>query len=136
MAPLDIGIAQLLDDAGHGDFSAPASATPPVITVGEQLNIDSQITVLPVQGDKPDRILGIFPRYQVIVRATGDDAYADARDLAELIFLTLDQHQGALDGEPVGRIQPEFQPIPLSRDGSGIEGGRVEFTQTVKIHTR
>ena len=132
--PIDVGIAQKLQDAGIGDFSAPATATEPVIVTGEmQEKPDAMIAVLPASGPIPNRILGRFPRIQVISR---DRSYEVARDRAEAIHQALNQHQGALDGEVVARIQPDFEPVPLSRDGTGIEGGRVQFTQTFTVISR
>ena len=134
MASLDVGIAQLLEDAGIGDFSAPATATPPVIVVGEmQESPDAQIAVIVEAGEAPDRILGRKPKYQVITRDVG---YEVARDRAAAVFAALDQHQGELDGLPVGRVQPDFEPVYLGRDSTGIEGGRAEFTQTFTVFTR
>lgn len=137
MGSLDAGIAQLLEDDGIGDFSSTADVltrVPPVIVIGQMSEKpDAMVAVLPASGPQSNRILGRFPRYQVITRDLGYDV---ARDRAEAIHQSLDQHQGALDGEPVGRIQPDFEPIPLSRDGTGIEGGRVTFTQTFTVFTK
>ncbi len=136
MGSLDVGIAQHLEAKGFGDFASnPEDVVgESAIVVGEMMeDPDDMIAVLPVPGSRPDRILGKWPQYQIVNRAK---SYAAARDQAELIFIALDQHQGALDGEPVGRIQPEFTPIYLTRDGSGIEGGRAEFTFTVTVYTR
>ncbi len=131
---LDVGIAQRLEDESLGDFSAPATATPPAIVTGEMQEApDAMIAVIPTSGPQPDRILGRFPRYQVISR---DKSYEVARDRAEAVHAALDQHQGSLDGDPVGRIQPDFEPIYLGRDGTGIEGGRAQFTQTFTVITK
>lgn len=133
MPRLEDGIAQLLDDAGHGDFSPPASATPPAILVGEEQEFPDQIiAVVSAAGGTSDRILGRFPKFTIIVR---DPSYAVARDLADDIHETLDQHQGALDGLPCGRIQPDTLPIYLGRDPSGKVGGLAKFTQTVTVFT-
>ena len=130
---LERGIAQVLDAAGLGDFSPPGSATPPAIVIGEELESPDQlITVLPFSGDANDRVLGRFPKFVVINR--GPD-YATERDLADDIHVALDQHQGALDSLPCGRIQPDGLPEYLSRDASGKQGGLAKFSQTFTVFT-
>jgi hypothetical protein len=130
---LERGIAEVIEDAGLGDFSAPASAVPPAIVVGEELESpDQSITVNAFGGAANDRVLGRFPKFVIINR---DPSYAAARDLADAIHAALDQHQGALDSLPCGRIQPDTLPAYLGRDPSGKGGGLAKFTQTVTVFT-
>jgi hypothetical protein len=130
---IERGIAQLLDAEGLGDFSAPATATPPAILVGEgQEEPEEMITVLPASGGPNDRVLGRFLKFEVINRGAG---YETQRDLADAIHAVLDQHQGALDGLPCGRIQPDNLPEYEGREASGRRGGLSKFTQTVTVFT-
>lgn len=134
--PLDNGIAEKLELDGLGDYSYTdaLAGTPPVIVIGEILpKPDAMLAVIPESGPPPDRILGRFPRYQVVSR---DLDYLTAQARAEAVHQSLDQHQGSLDGILVARIQPDSEPIYSGRDGTGIAGSRHEFTQTFTVISR
>ncbi len=134
--PIDRGIALLLEAEGLGDFNEldVLAATPPAITIGEQLEKpDAQISILQAGGDPPDRILGRWPEYDVITR---DVDRVTCQERAEAVHLALHDHQGALDGELVGLIQAQSEPVHLGRDGTGIATGRWQFTQTFRVTAR
>lgn len=129
----DRGIAVVLNDAGIGDFSPPNTAIPPCIVIGQSRETPEElITVLPAAGDAPAFGFGRNPKVKILTR---DPSYAVARDRANEIYELLDQFQGALDGMPCGRIQPDGLPDYDSRDASGREGGLAVFSQTFTIFT-
>lgn len=133
--PLDVGIAQLLETAGVGDFTytEPSDGTEPVIVTGEQQEKpDAMIAVLAAGGGAPDRILGTTPQYTVISR---DPEYEVCRDLATAVKKALHRHSGELDGVPVHLILADTEPIPLGRDATGNKNGRFEFIQTFTVHS-
>jgi hypothetical protein len=130
---LDEGIATLLQSKGLGTIGAPAAIAGTAIVVGEeQESKRPQIAILP-EGGRSDRVLGEFPKFQIFTSSLN---YEEARALSESVHQALNQHQGALLGRPVARIQAEFEPIPLGRGTDGVQGGRHRFAQTFEVITR
>jgi hypothetical protein len=130
---LDEGIATLLQSQGLGTIGAPGAIAGTAIVVGEeQESKRAQIAILP-EGGRSDRVLGEFPKFQIFTSSLN---YEEARALSESVHQALNQHQGALLGRPVARIQAEFEPIPLGRGTDGVQGGRHRFAQTFEVITR
>jgi hypothetical protein len=130
---LDEAVATVLNDAGVGDFSAPADAAEPVITVGSLLSEPDEMITVFLAGGSSKRVLDSTPTVTVVSRSV---SYVTADARAKAVASALDQYSGQKLNRPLPRIQAERAPEYKGRDGSPRQGGRHQWQQTFTIHTR
>ncbi len=130
---MDEAIATVLDVAGVGDFSAPATAATPVIVVGQLLAKPDAMVGVFLGGGSTDRVIGEAPKVTILSRDLG---YTVARDRADAVADALHEYSGAQLGRVIARVSADTSPTYRGRDGTGYRGGRHVWAQTFSVLSR